>query len=80
MKIYPDMFSLQTAGMNPNNFKLKSVFLLLSNKKIGILRDKERLILERADADDDNSTPRPLVAIDCKLCFLNNSNGANFIV
>ncbi|XP_046445908.1 bestrophin homolog 13-like isoform X2 [Daphnia pulex] len=57
--IYPDMFSLQTAG---------------------ILRDKERLILERADADDDNSTPRPLVAIDWMLLLLKETSNQNRFV
>ncbi|XP_032779514.2 bestrophin-4 isoform X2 [Daphnia magna] len=54
--LYPDMFSLQTAG---------------------ILRDKERLILERVEADAENSTPRPLVAIDWMLLLLKETSTHN---
>lgn len=50
---------------------------MFSLQTAGILRDKERLILERVEADAENSTPRPLVAIDWMLLLLKETSTHN---
>lgn len=85
LQMFPDMISLQMAGnekiwimimrntdARPSFDSFSGIFLLV----LGIIKEKERIILERVETER-NKTPRALMVIDWMFLLLKESSIQN---